>query len=84
MAVGRQVWEIMRIHLLSDLHLEFAHFAVPVTDADLVILAGDIAQGIDGIVWAKQQFKIPVIYVASNHEYYSDDDGPGIGVGLKA
>jgi len=69
----------MRIHLLSDLHLEFAPFDAPVTDADLVILVGDIAQGIEGIVWAKQQFKVPAIYVAGNHEYYGDHDGPTIG-----
>ena len=62
----------MRIHLLSDLHLEFADLDVPKVDVDLVILAGDIAKGVQGIAWAKRTFNVPVIYVAGNHEYYID------------
>lgn len=38
---------------------------------DVVILAGDIAQGTDGIAWALKTFPdIPVVYVAGNHEFY--------------
>ena len=31
----------MKLHILSDLHIEFADFVPPETDADAVILAGD-------------------------------------------
>lgn len=31
----------MKLHVLSDLHLEFGGFPVPETDADVVVLAGD-------------------------------------------
>jgi len=61
----------MRIHVLSDLHLEFAPYVPPELDVDVVVLAGDIHVGLSAIPWAQEQFKdIPVIYVAGNHEYY--------------
>jgi predicted phosphodiesterase len=60
----------MKLHLLSDIHLEFAPFAPPATDADLVILAGDIGLGPDAIEWAAVTFPQPVIFVPGNHEYY--------------
>jgi hypothetical protein len=37
----------MKLHILSDLHTEFAAFAPPETDADAVILAGDIDGAMD-------------------------------------
>lgn len=61
----------MRIHLLSDLHNEFEHFAPKVTDADVVILAGDIDVKLRGVEWARQVFSAPVLYIPGNHEYYS-------------
>jgi predicted phosphodiesterase len=60
----------MRIHVLSDLHLEFQGFDPLPTDADLVVLAGDIAVGDAGLRWAQRTFHTPVVYVAGNHEYY--------------
>ena len=60
----------MRIHPLSDLHNEFAPFTPEVTDADVVILAGDIDLGVRGIEWARQAFDCPVLYVPGNHEFY--------------
>ena len=60
----------MRIHVLSDLHLEFAPFTPPSTDADVVILAGDINVKARGVTWAKETFAGPVLYVAGNHEFY--------------
>ncbi len=61
----------MKFHLLSDLHLEFAPFSAPNTDADVVLLAGDIHLGVKAIAWIKDTFpEIPVIYVPGNHEYY--------------
>jgi Icc-related predicted phosphoesterase len=64
----------MKLHILSDIHTEFAEFSSPDTGADVVILAGDIGVGLDGIEWAASQFpKDPVIYVPGNHEYYGHD-----------
>jgi predicted phosphodiesterase len=60
----------VRIRIYSDLHLEFAPFAPPAIDADLIVLAGDIDNGAAGIEWAKGTFNKPVLYLAGNHEYY--------------
>jgi predicted phosphodiesterase len=63
----------MRIHILSDLHLEFGPIDLPPTPADLVILAGDIHLKLNGVRWIRHQFPdTPVIYLAGNHEYYGD------------
>lgn len=63
----------MRLHVLSDLHLEFSDFrAVPV-DADVVVLAGDIGNGRQGLRWALESFRGPVLYVLGNHEFYGED-----------
>jgi len=63
----------MRIHVLSDLHLEHEPFDPPQTGADVVVLAGDIGNGSASIEWAKRTFRCPVIYLAGNHEYYEGD-----------
>jgi len=61
----------MRLHILSDLHLEFGHAELPETDADVVVLAGDIHVGREGRKWIRKQFPgKPVIYVLGNHEFY--------------
>ena len=61
----------MRLHILSDLHLEFGPAKIPPTDADVVVLAGDIHLGREGRRWARKQFPDqPVIYVLGNHEFY--------------
>src|SRR5262245_19146101 len=63
----------MRIQFLSDIHLEVAPYVPAGTDADLVVLAGDIANGAAGIDWAARAFRVPVIYLAGNHEYYEGE-----------
>jgi predicted phosphodiesterase len=63
----------MRVHVLSDLHLEAAPFEPPPAPADLVVLAGDIDNGPAGIEWAKRRFSTPVLYLAGNHEPYDGD-----------
>lgn len=63
----------MRIRVLSDLHLEERPFDPPPAPADVVVLAGDIANGRAGIEWAKQVFDLPVLYVPGNHEYYEGE-----------
>jgi len=66
----------MKLHVLSDLHTEFANFSPPGTDADVVVLAGDIGVGLGGIEWAVRRFsEVPVIYVPGNHEFYDHDIG---------
>ena len=64
----------MKLHILSDLHIECADFTIPETDADVIILAGDIGVGLSGLEWLKDQaIQKPVIYVPGNHEYYHHD-----------
>ncbi len=49
----------MKILIYSDLHLESSAF-VPdpkaVQVADVVVLAGDISPGVDGVIWARKCF----------------------------
>lgn len=66
----------MRIQLASDIHLEFIErvFAgerliEPAVDADLLVLAGDIANGTRGVELFAN-WPVPVLYVAGNHEAY--------------
>jgi predicted phosphodiesterase len=62
----------MRLWVISDVHLEFAPFAVPAVahTADAVVLAGDIGVGDKGVRWANETFRQPVVYVLGNHEHY--------------
>lgn len=66
----------MKIHAISDLHIDFAPYRpmdpLPLAiDADVVVLAGDLSNGLSGARWAKRAFaNKPVIYVAGNHEPY--------------
>ncbi|MCX7176024.1 MAG: metallophosphoesterase [Proteobacteria bacterium] len=62
----------MKFHILSDVHLEFGDLRPPRTDADVVVLAGDIGPGVEGVEWAELSFAVPVIYVLGNHEFYGD------------
>ncbi len=62
----------MRIHLLSDVHLEFGKLRLPEIEADVTVLAGDIGVGLQGIEWALSAipWHRPAIYVMGNHEFY--------------
>lgn len=63
----------MKIHLLSDLHLEFSvpRYRFGAVPSDVVVLAGDIYSGTRGIEWARSTWPTrPVLYVPGNHEYY--------------
>ena len=61
----------MRIRVLSDLHLEFGPFQPPRAEADVVVLAGDIAVGTKGVEWVASTFPdTPCVYVLGNHELY--------------
>ncbi len=74
----------MKIQLLSDLHNEFLRHGekaighlwtgvIPDTDADIIVLAGDIDTGVLGVDWAISESKRlakKILYVLGNHEFY--------------
>lgn len=63
----------MKLQVLSDLHLEFKPFELPVTNSDIIVFAGDIHTGTKGVQWIKHTVtEKPVIYVLGNHEYYKN------------
>ncbi len=62
----------MRIHLLSDLHLSVQGMEAPQAEADVVVLAGDLARPAAAIAWARALDR-PAIFVAGNHEFYGSD-----------
>ena len=66
----------MRIQLASDLHLEYLQrlfpgerLISPAVDADLMVLAGDIGNGIQAIELFKN-WPVPLLLLAGNHEFY--------------
>lgn len=66
----------MRIQLASDLHLEFLEdrfrgerLISPAANADLLVLAGDVANGTRGVELFAN-WPVPVLYVPGNHEFY--------------
>ena len=61
----------MKIRILSDLHLEHSPLSVTTGEEDVIVLAGDIANGAAGVRWAINTFpRTPVVYVPGNHEFY--------------
>jgi predicted phosphodiesterase len=59
----------MKLNILSDLHLSQGELLPPSNDADVVVLAGDIARPPEAIAWVSRLRK-PVLYVPGNHEFY--------------
>lgn len=59
----------MKLNILSDLHLSVGGMDRPRNDADVVVLAGDIARPRESAAWALG-FDKPVLYVLGNHEFY--------------
>ena len=59
----------MKLNILSDLHLGVSALDRPCNDADVVVLAGDIARPREAASWALG-FDKPVLYVLGNHEFY--------------
>lgn len=63
----------MKLQVVSDLHAGFGAFEPPETDADVLVLAGDVDVGVRGIELAKAWSRgRPVLYVAGNHEFYGE------------
>lgn len=66
----------MKIQIMSDLHLEYASFESTRTDADVIVLAGDISHGEKGVVWARKTWTDKeIVFVPGNHEYYKSEIG---------
>jgi hypothetical protein len=66
----------MKIHLLSDIHLESGPYQIPADlECDVIVAAGDIGVGKEGVEWLKTLEK-PVIYVLGNHEYWTKKETP--------
>ena len=66
----------MKLQIASDLHLEFLQrlfpgerLMSPAYSADLLVLAGDIANGTEAIELFRD-WPVPVLYLAGNHEFY--------------
>jgi Icc-related predicted phosphoesterase len=67
----------MHALVVSDLHVEFrggswrCPFDVSPSDYDVVVCAGDVHSGVNGVHWLQKQWPAhPVVYVPGNHEYY--------------
>ncbi|MGV3570033.1 MAG: metallophosphoesterase [Ramlibacter sp.] len=67
----------MKLHILSDLHLGQAGFACPATDADAIVLAGDIGRPEQAVAFARGLGK-PVLLVPGNHEFYGGSLAGGL------
>lgn len=64
----------MRLHVLSDLHLEVAPFVPAHPAADVMVVAGDVDTGGTGLEWLRREFgDARVVFVPGNHEYYQGD-----------
>jgi predicted phosphodiesterase len=61
----------LKLNILPDLHLSLGGLDVPDNDADLVVLAGDVARPEEALAWARELRK-PVLYVPGNHEFYGN------------
>ena len=73
---------IMKLQLASDLHLEFLQrqwpgerLITPAPGADLLVLAGDIANGTQ-VLELFADWPVPVLYLAGNHEFYGESLHP--------
>jgi predicted phosphodiesterase len=61
----------MKLHVLSDLHIEQSSYKPQHPACDVVVLAGDIHKGGMAPFWAQQNYPgKKVVMVAGNHEFY--------------
>lgn len=71
---------VVRIQLVSDLHLELLTYRTDVgwhgipanPAADLLVLAGDIGS-VDDVIRLFGHWPVPVLYVLGNHEFYHQE-----------
>lgn len=65
-----------RLAILSDLHVEKGPYQPPPLDTDVIVLAGDVGWGPEGLDWIGRHLAgRPVIYVAGNREHWHWGDG---------
>ena len=62
----------MKVQYFSDVHLEFGPLPVPPIAGVVVVAAGDIGVGTEGLEWLAE-FDAPVVYVTGNHEFYDHE-----------
>lgn len=67
--------ETYKIQVTSDIHLEFMgyDYDLEITDADVVVFAGDIGVGVRHAEWFEKELERhdkPFVYVMGNHEFY--------------
>ena len=78
----------MKIWIISDIHIEVNGDYMPVLpEADVCVLAGDISKPLaESIEWAANEiaWKMPVILVPGNHEFYGNSVGGGLRRGIEA
>lgn len=62
---------MIRLAVLSDLHVEKGPYRLPAFEADLVVLAGDVGWGPEGVRWIADHLGgRPTVYVAGNREHW--------------
>jgi 3',5'-cyclic AMP phosphodiesterase CpdA len=69
----------MKIRVLSDLHIEWGPLELSHAGEDIAVLCGDIAihtEAMDLLKQMAQLFDIPIIVLAGNHEFYTNEDSP--------
>src|SRR4051794_35873751 len=85
---SRELEGLMRLWILSDLHLEMQEpIPLPFPEADVCVLVGDIDRPLAKAVgWAATWIAphMPVVMVPGNHEFYGDSVVGGLERGLRA
>lgn len=67
---------MIRLSVMSDIHVEKGEWEPAALDADLVVLAGDVGWGLEGVAWiARWLGGRPTVYVAGNREYWHHPPG---------
>lgn len=79
----------MRIQILSDLHADINREMEPpsLADADLVVAAGDIREGIvQAFMYLRDHIAAPtpIVFVAGNHEFYRFNHTAELRAGIEA
>lgn len=70
----------MKLLIMSDLHNDMGSLPVEVDgrrideQADVIVLAGDIHEGVHSPMWARESFPDkPIVLICGNHEFYGKD-----------
>lgn len=79
----------MLLHVFSDLHVRTHRGPIPVrpvADADVIVCAGDVGEGLgSSLRWLRTRFPDhPIVFVAGNHEHYREYYPEGVDVGRRA